>query len=248
VERTAEGVLEVVDSHMEHALRSVSVEEGADPREAVLVAFGGAGGLHAARLARRLGIAKVLIPPHSGVFSALGLLMAAPRADVARTVMRPEGDPHWPALLAEISEQATARFRAIFGSDPAIVEATSDLRYVGQSHELEVAADPSWESTRARFEEAHGKRNGFVRREEPIEAVNLRAIATGQAPLSWDRLPAMDPSTQPVSDGNVWYRETLPPDTVIEGPALVVETNSATLIQAGDRLQVLVDGTLEVTN
>ncbi len=91
VEAAAAGMLEVVDSHMEHALRSVSVEEGADPREAALVAFGGAGGLHATRLARRLGMKTVLVPPLSGVFSALGLLLAAPRADLARTVMAAEG-------------------------------------------------------------------------------------------------------------------------------------------------------------
>ncbi len=90
-EATAAGMLEVVDSHMERALRAVSVEEGADPREAALVAFGGAGGLHATRLARRLGMRTVLVPPHSGVFSALGLLLAAPRIDVARTVMAAEG-------------------------------------------------------------------------------------------------------------------------------------------------------------
>jgi N-methylhydantoinase A/oxoprolinase/acetone carboxylase beta subunit len=89
VERVVAGVLEVVDAHMERALRSVSVELGADPRDSVLVAFGGAGGLHAGRLARRLGITKVLVPPHSGVFSALGLLLATPRSDSVRTVMLP---------------------------------------------------------------------------------------------------------------------------------------------------------------
>src|SRR5690606_31369670 len=83
VEACAAGMLEIVDSHMEHALRAVSVEEGADPREAVLVAFGGAGGLHAGRLARRLGIPTILVPPLSGVFSALGLLLSPPRLDGA---------------------------------------------------------------------------------------------------------------------------------------------------------------------
>jgi N-methylhydantoinase A len=233
---------------MEHALRSVSVEEGADPREAVLVAFGGAGGLHAARLARRLGISKVLIPPHSGVFSALGLAMAEPRADVARTVMRPEGDPEWPGLLAAISEEVVGQYRSIFGDEPTAVEATADLRYVGQSHELEVPANDSWSATRAGFEAAHSRRNGFKRPDEPIEAVNIRATATGVPPFSWDRLPEIDPMDEPVGPGNVWQRETLPARFVIEGPAVIVETNSATLIEEGDRLRVLADGTLEVTN
>ena len=81
IEDVAAGVIEVVDTHMERALRAVSVEEGVDPRESVLVAFGGAGGLHATRLARRLGMRKTLVPPLSGVFSALGLLLASPSSD-----------------------------------------------------------------------------------------------------------------------------------------------------------------------
>jgi len=248
VERTAAGMLEVVDSHMEHALRSVSVEEGADPREAVLVAFGGAGGLHASRLARRLGISKVLVPPHSGVFSALGLLMAAPRADVARTVMRPEGDPRWPSLLSDISEEAKRRYRSIFGTNPEAIGTSADIRYVGQSHELEVTAELSWRATRSLFERAHGQRNGFVRQDESIEAVNIRATATGSAPLSWDQLPHVTSSGEPEGQGTVWHRETLPAGFAIDGPAVIVETNSATLIEEGDHLSVLDDGTLEVTS
>ena len=87
VKLVALGMIEVVEAHMERAVRRVSVEEGSDPRDAVLIAFGGAGGLHATALARRLGMAGVVVPAHAGVFSALGLLLAPPRVDVSRSVL-----------------------------------------------------------------------------------------------------------------------------------------------------------------
>lgn len=244
---TAEGMLEVVDSHMEHALRSVSVEEGADPREAVLVAFGGAGGLHATRLARRLGMATVLVPPQSGVFSALGLLLAAPRADVARTVMLSEGDSALPAALEQMRTSAAKRFESIFGRSAVGVEVLADVRYQGQSHELEVTASPVWSDTRDRFEDAHQTRNGFRRPSEPIEIVNVRAVAGGEAPFTWDLLPPAPGDVEPVGGDGVWWRESLPVGHVVDGPAVVVEDNSATLLEGGDRLEVLEDGTMKVT-
>ncbi len=185
VDATASGMLEVVDSHMEHALRSVSVEEGADPRAAVLVAFGGAGGLHATRLARGLGIRNVLVPPLSGVFSAPGLLLAAPRADAARTVMMPEDDGRLQAEIGRLTAEASARFSDIFGFEQLSTRVTADVRYVGQSHELEVEAGRSWPVVRDRFETAHLKMFGFARPDEAVELVNLRVTATGEAPLSW---------------------------------------------------------------
>jgi N-methylhydantoinase A len=243
IEETALGMLEVVDSHMEHALRSVSVEEGADPREAVLVAFGGAGGLHAVRLARRLGMNTVLIPPHSGVFSALGLLMAAPRSDASRTVMLNDGDQRLPALSAEVLEEASRRFSETFGVDPVDVSASADVRYRGQSHELEVHAPAMWAQVRIGFEVAHAQMFGFKRESEPIELVNLRAVAVGTPPLDWSALPRPADSVPQVNDGT-WERSTLPPGFTIAGPATVTEANSAVVVEEGSRLTVIEDGTL----
>lgn len=243
----AAGVLEVVDSNMEHALRSVSVEEGADPRESVLVAFGGAGGLHASRLARRLGITKVLIPPLSGVFSALGLLLASPRADTARTVMMEEDDSRLEAAIAELSIDAGRRFRDLYGSEAETITAAADVRYRGQSHELEVTTEPVWRIVRERFESLHYQRFGFVRPDEPIEVVNLRATAEGPAPMTWADLPRLQPKGEPSRVARVWRRESLPPGFTLTGPALVVETNSALLVGGGEKLTVLEDGTLEMT-
>lgn len=244
---TAEGMLEIADSHMTHALRSVSIEEGADPRQATLVAFGGAGGLHATRLARALRMKSVMIPPFSGVFSALGLTMAAPRADVARTVMLAEGDPRYYQASRDLTDQAAARYVDIFHVEPDEVARTCEVRYVGQSYELEVGGDGDWGGVRERFERSHLTRYGFQRPNEPIEVVNVRAAATGQAPLNWGDLPPAGTNIEPVYRKGAWVRDTLPAGFSVEGPTLVVEANAVVLVEEGDLLSVLEDGTLRIT-
>jgi N-methylhydantoinase A len=246
VEAAASGMLEVVDSHMEHALRSVSVEEGADPREAVLVAFGGAGGLHATRLARRLGISTVLVPPLSGVFSALGLLLAAPRSDLARTVMAAEGESDLTALRSALEDGVRRDHGNTFGGAPTAVQTSADVRYVGQSHELGVPAAAGWSELRSDFEAAHRLRFGFDRPGEPIELVNLRSVATGTAPMRWSDLPARPTDREAQGHDGIWRRETLPAGFSVAGPGVVVEMDSTVLLEAGDRLTVLADGTLEI--
>lgn len=246
VGRLVEGVLEVVDAHMERALRAVSVEEGSDPRGSVLVAFGGAGGLHASRLAKRLGISRVLIPPHSGVFSALGLLLATPRADAARTVMLAEGDERLPEAVRALGTDARERFVAMFDRDPASVGVSADMRYVGQAHELEVSGEGGWTVITKRFHIAHRERFGFDRPGEEIEVVNLRAVAEGTAPITWNDLPRLPATGDPIEREGVWARNSLPAGYEIAGPGVVVEENSATLLEADDHLGVLEDGSLEI--
>ena len=252
LEATAAGVVEIVDSHMERAIRTVSVEEGADPRQAVLVAFGGAGGLHASRLGRRLGMRSVLVPPLSGVFSALGLLLARPRADAIRTVFLEEGSERLAQLVTEIRDQARAVFNEMRVSGKGEATVYAEVRYVGQSHELSVAAGPEWRQIRSAFEQTHRSQFGFDRPGEPIELVDLRAEVTGTAALGWGDLPLRMPdhSPQPVSTTDegrvVWQRDHLPAGFEIQGPALVVERDSVTLIDGDDRLVVHDDGTLEI--
>lgn len=242
----AAGMLEIVDSHMEHALRSVSVEEGADPRESVLVAFGGAGGLHASRLARRLGIATVLIPPLSGVFSALGLLLATPRSDIARTVMADEGAGDIRAMVSDLESRAAGTYRDTFSEEPIRTNTTADVRYVGQSHELEVSVGSGWADLRTSFEGAHAQRFGFLKHDEPMELVNLRSVATGKPPLTWADLPHIAGGPSAGGRDGVWQRQGLPAGCGLDGPGVVVETDSAVLLERGDRLTVLDDGTLEI--
>src|SRR5690606_19261099 len=137
----AGGILEVVEAYMERAIRRVSVEQGADPRRATLVAFGGAGGLHATALARRLDMAAVAIPPYGGVFSAVGLLMAPPRVDGARSALVTDDGP-FDQVLAEVAARVAQEFVATHGAVPEAVERRVDMRYAGQAHELSVPVSP----------------------------------------------------------------------------------------------------------
>ena len=250
-EEAAQGVIEVVDSHMERAIRSVSVEEGFDPRDGCLIAFGGAGGLHASRLAKRLGIRTVLIPPLSGVFSALGLLLAQPRIDAIRTVLLEEGSPRLHGLLQEVNDQADRAYTGMNVGPSETAEAIAEVRYLGQSHELAVPADADWARLRAVFEEAHRSRFGFDLPGVRIEVVNLRCEVSGPAPLQWAQLPRLagNQPPQPGSNGGrtVWSREQLPTGFEVSGPCLLVERDSVTLLEPEDQLLIHDDGTLEIT-
>jgi N-methylhydantoinase A/oxoprolinase/acetone carboxylase beta subunit len=244
-ERLVDGVLEVVDAHMERALRAVSVEEGVDPRGSALVAFGGAGGLHAARLARQLGIGTVLIPPHSGVFSALGLLLAAPRADAVRTSLTSVGEPSLQAMERQVRSAAEHRYESMFGAAPADMATTVDVRYRGQSHEIEIPLR-SWADVGADFHAAHRERFGFDRPDQEVEAVNIRVTATGRPPLTWADLPPHSASGSPAPRDGVWRREALPSEFEVSGPAVIVEDNSAILVGRDEVATVLPDGSLRI--
>jgi len=134
----------------------------------------------------------------------------------------------------------------MFGAAPASVTLSADMRYTGQSHELEVPAGVAWEALVGRFHQAHNERFGFDRPGERVELVNQRAVATGPAPLTWDDLrPRLD-GGEPEGESGVWRRGSLPPGLTLDGPAVVVEDNSATLLEDGDQLTVLDDGTLRI--
>lgn len=160
--------------------------------------------------------------------------------------MLSEGDDRLDTLTAETEQEATGRFETMFGRPSSDVRTGADMRYVGQSHELEVADGGDWETLMDRFHRAHERRFGFDRPGEPVEVVNLRATASGEPPLTWDELPALQTNMEPVGVGGVWQRSTLAAGFSLVGPAVVVEDNSATLIEAGDRMTVLADGTLEI--
>jgi N-methylhydantoinase A/oxoprolinase/acetone carboxylase beta subunit len=164
--------VDVVDAAMERAVRTVTVERGVDPRGLALVAFGGAGPLHACALADALGVAAVVVPPRAGVLSAVGLLCSPVQRDVVRSWPTP-GDHRG-------LDDALASLAALAGSGD--VQTALDCRYAGQSHELTV---PSV----ADFPEEHRRRNGYVR-DAPVEVVALRARATSPAPLDVADLPS----------------------------------------------------------
>jgi N-methylhydantoinase A len=256
-EATAQGIVDVVEAHMERAIRTVSVEQGVDPRDAVLVAFGGAGGLHATSLARKLSMASVEVPPFAGVLSALGLLMAPPRHDSARSVA---SGSDVESAVRRISEEATAAFRDSHGSAPATVERAVDMRYHGQAHEITVPLEPGDTIAEAavRFHRLHREMNGFSRQDDPVETVTVRAAAQGKAHLGWADLPKIaegplpPPRIRPVVFGGrsvesaKWWRPDLPAGATVTGPAVVSEEVGTTVLAPGESAVVASDGTLEI--
>jgi N-methylhydantoinase A len=259
-EAVARGMVEVVESHMQRAVRRVSVEEGSDPRRAVLVAFGGAGGLHATALARRLDMAGVVVPAHAGVFSALGLLLAPPRVDVARSITVADS-AGLDAAVAQVVAEARRALAAASGAGEAEVSGYADVRYRGQSHETTVPYRPGegWGRLEAGFHRAHRRRNGFDRPGDPVEVVTVRAEAVGRPALRWEDLPPMEPEGEPgrgrrlVLDPSgpleaaVWWRPGLRPGEEVVGPAVVEEPHATTWLGPGERAVVHPSGALEVS-
>ena len=256
------GVVSVVESRMAHAVRSVSVEQGVDPRDAVLVAFGGAGGLHATALARSLSMSGVVIPPYAGVFSAFGLLLSAPRADLAQTINLSAGDFSLLASTAErLSASARSRLKTDSGRQALSETLIVDMRYSGQSHETHVPyrlGEP-WNSLCKKFHRLHAQRNGFSLPDSPVEAVTVRAEAVGAAALDWADLPEFapepgDPKRPPRTvvtpsgpvEAEVWWRPALAPDTTVAGPAVIEEGQATTYVDLGEQASVHETGALRI--
>jgi N-methylhydantoinase A/oxoprolinase/acetone carboxylase beta subunit len=179
---TADGVIAVVDANMERALRAVSVERGVDPGGLALVAFGGAGPLHACALAEALGMPAVIVPARAGVLSAVGLLTAPRRRDLVRSWPDPQDQAGLAEALVLLGKEAAALVGP--GAETTTVENAVDCRYRGQSHELTV---PSV----GEFHDEHRRRNGYARPEEPVEVVALRAVATSPPTVATADLPAV---------------------------------------------------------
>lgn len=198
---TAEGVIRVVDAGMERALRRVSVERGVDPRRLALVAFGGAGPLHACALAEALDMASVVIPARAGVLSAVGLLTSPLQRDLVHSWPRPLEHADLGAALAALAERA-----ADLVGPGATTSTALDCRYEGQSHELTVR-------TVADFHEEHRRRNGFARPEVRVEVIALRATAARSPQLVVTGLPAPE---RPSATGPMALAE---PDCTIWIPA-----------------------------
>jgi N-methylhydantoinase A len=250
------GILAVADAHIEGAIRKVSIEEGFDPRSSSLVAFGGAGGLHATRLARRMEMRSVLVPPHPGAFSALGLMMAALRIEILQTFLKSTTSPEASPMADAVSAAAQQEFVEVFGTSPDRVDVLVDARYVGQSYELTVPFRA--EGTAEGFESEHESRFGFRLEGGEIEIVNVRAVATGPPPLVWGDIagqslvatkagqdrprPDLDKTEKAVIARNSLY-----PGDRVSGPCLISDDTGSILMGVGETACVLSDGTLEIT-
>ena len=255
---TARGIVTVVEEIMAGAIRAVSIEQGADPRQGYLVAFGGAGGLHATALARRLDMAGVVVPPHSGIFSALGLLLSPPRADAALSVLLEDGD-RLDKEIDAVSRVARQRLEA-GGSTADVTSAYADVRYHGQSHETTVpyTLGDGWTVLLDRFHRMHEERNGFARPGDPVEVVTVRAESVGRPMLEWDDLPEVIPrgnlelpprtvlTESGAATARVVNRHALAAGDEVVGPAVVEETEATTFLGPGERATVHASGALEV--
>jgi N-methylhydantoinase A len=245
----AEGILRVANAEMVRALRVITVERGVDPRRYALLAFGGAGPLHAAAIADELGITTIVCPRASGVLAALGLIVAPRRRDAQRTVflsgeaLTEEGVRD---TVGELGDQA----RRALEEPEAELSAVYELRYRGQAFELAVAAGvaPTPEELREAFEAEHEERYGYRDADQELELVTIRVAATlaGAEPsltVAGDPETAGDPTTSEREPPRAGARQATldaeeldlnilkspPPGTPVRGPA-VVELPEATLL------------------
>jgi N-methylhydantoinase A len=247
----AHGVVEVANANMLRALRLVSVQRGYDLREFALIAYGGAGPLHAGALARQAGISRVIVPAHSGAFSALGCLVSPLRYDSVQT--------HRARLETWEVKVVEERFRALEaqclrpllaeGHRPEAIVVTRglDLRYVGQNYEIEVGYVPGGPpALRTAFEQRHRQLYGYATGEN-VECVNLRVTARTAEPRP--PLPALPFGTSAVRLGahRAYFKETgpvemarydrsgLPAGQAIAGPAMIEDEWSTTVVYPGMR-------------
>jgi N-methylhydantoinase A len=252
VEDFATGILRVVESEMEKAIRVISVERGYDPREFALVAFGGGGPLHACSLARALRIPRVLIPAMPGALSAVGILLADTVRDYSRTVMLPGNSME---RLGELFADLEQRGRTEFSAEglEGTVHRTVDVRYRGQGYELNVAWDEqSPHHAFDGFHTLHQQRYGFSDSARPIEIVNLRLrmTAAGEpyAPKRAQSVPG-DGSAACYAERAVFFagsflpsrfydRAKLAPGDTFSGPAMITEYTAATVLPPGASLRV----------
>jgi N-methylhydantoinase A len=252
--RAAAGIIALVDAEMAKVLRIVSVEQGYDPREFTLLAFGGGGPLHACAVAREIGVATIVVPPLPGVFSAYGLLAADVRIALSRSVVVPADDVTWDSVESVLRELHAAGDAVLAEQNVAPPERAFarevDLRYAGQSFELTVGgAIVSARDIVARFHAAHARRYGFAASGDPVEIVTARVIAVGATAKPQpeaDRAAGSATSVAPVprehrgvwngaaiADTPVYAREDLCAGAAFAGPAIVEQYDATTYVGPG---------------
>lgn len=247
VPELAEGIVRVANANMERAIRVVSVERGHDPRQFALVAFGGAGGMHACEIAGELQMATVLIPRYAGVLSALGMLVADVTKDHSASVLRPSTDmtmADLEAACAPLVDAARVELAAE-GFSPArqVITRSVDVRYVGQSFEITL---PLTADYRRVFDREHGRTYGYANPARPTEVVNVRVTATGVTPKP--RLPftrvvrASRPTPAAVRPGRFAGRivkvafhrwDDLRPGAAAAGPVVIAGAEATAVIPPG---------------
>ncbi|MGH9736909.1 MAG: hydantoinase/oxoprolinase family protein [Candidatus Acidiferrales bacterium] len=250
VEQFAQGILDVVEATMEKAIRVISIERGRDPRDYTLVAFGGAGGLHACSLAASLGIPRVLVPAFPGALSALGILRADVVKELSRSVLSTasstaEAQRGFASAFARIERDGLQQMRAE-GLDVRQVRVDQffDIRYVGQAYELMVPASSDFLKA---FHAEHERRYGYADTGRAVEVVNVRVRLTGRTPaVDWPRQRLGSANARGailthrrVAFGGrfrptpIFVREKLRAGNRLAGPAIVAEYSGTTVVPPG---------------
>jgi N-methylhydantoinase A len=261
VTEAALGIVAIAEDVMAGAIRTVSVDKGSDLAAASLIAFGGAGGLHAVALARSLGMTSVVIPPFGGVLSAVGLLLAPPRVDLVAPVLIVDGDLALARSVADRLEDDSIAALSRAGHETIETRVVLDVRYIGQSHEIGVPwdTDERFEAVMSRFNEIHATRNGFSRIHDPIELIAVRCTAYGYPALTlddmgdWQTTSRVERSDRDVTTSigvvmsSVVERSSLSVGDTVVGPAVITETESTTFLDDGVRGTVRQSGALVLT-
>lgn len=247
---TADGILKIANATMERAIKVISVERGYDSRDFTLVSFGGAGGLHAAFLAENLGMQNVLIPPNGGLLSAYGMLFADVVKDYSQTVLVKNDDG------MDIQNQLETGFDTLIERalddmknediefSQTIIRRSLDMRYEGQSYELNVPYENENSDFVNQFHALHEQRFSYARPDASVEVVNLRLSAIGETDKPEITSQAITDNEPPdtvsasnlmLFDGetystNFYQREGLRPGNRIEGPAIIVEFSATTVV------------------
>jgi N-methylhydantoinase A len=251
IDDTAAGIVRVASAAMAQAVRVVTIERGIDPRGLALVPFGGAGPLHATRIAAELGMQRVLVPVASGVLSALGLVVSERRRDLVESVLLAGAELSSENIAAAVTRLA-ARGREELGAPDAELRATYDLRYAGQAFELAIAGEPEPdpEDLRRAFDRAHAERYGYEDREAELELVTVRvAVALpGSKPPRADAGQAEGRGTRRARfDGEPLETRVFGPGTLeVDGPAILELPGSTLVVPPGWRARARADAvTLE---
>jgi N-methylhydantoinase A len=264
---TASAMVRVCNENMANAIRILTVEQGTDPREHALIAFGGAGPTHACEIADALDIRQVLVPPAPGLCSAFGALAASVRIDAVRSVYLTDVRAtalEIAAVFAELETQARADFAAQGLGEQPTVRRLAAMRYQGQNYEQEVpflAGAVDEEALREAYAEYGRLYEGFYGYRLdgiPIELVRLAVIAAGEAP-SFERLPGVpEPGGAEVRSRDVFFpdagfvstrivrRDALGPGEALAGPGIVEFMDSTIVVPPGWTLRTRADGILEV--
>jgi N-methylhydantoinase A len=257
----AEGVVRIINVKMQEAVKAISTMRGHDLRDFMLLAFGGAGPLHAGRIAQDLGMAGVIVPLFPGVYSAMGLVMSDVKHDYVRSrlsklasISEREVDAQFADLVAHAREELRAEG---FAESAIEIERSLDMRYAGQGYEITMPLPATLDNgalrkLRAEFDEAHRQMFGHTAPNEPVEIVSYRLRGVGRVPPV--KLPSFAPQGFRTEDAirehramrfdgttiscPVYQREKLDVDATFAGPAVVDQLDCTTVVFQGQHVRV----------